>query len=178
MVNQQQNVSFGNISIFKRYMKEILEDNLTFPKFQFTWNVSLLFDYFHNMKEIHALDIQKLAQKLVMLMTLISGSQRAHTSLLNYVPFVPTCLTCLRASRAYAPYLLMRLTCLRAFLPQITTFLRVLNYYVSTCLRALNYHVPTCLKLLLAYVLTCFTFLHASKLYVPTCLRALSACVP
>ena len=148
-------------------MKEILEDNLTFPKFQFTWNVSLLFDYFHNMKEIHALDIQKLAQKLVMLMTLISESQRAHTSLLNYVPFVSTCLTCLRASRAYAPYLPMRLTCLRAFLPQITTFLR-----------ALNYHVPTCLKLLLAYVLTCFTFLHASKLYVPTCLRALSACVP
>ena len=148
-------------------MKEILEDNLTFPKFQFTWNVSLLFDYFHNMKEIHALDIQKLAQKLVMLMTLISGSQRAHTSLLNYVPFVSTCLTCLRASRAYAPYLPMRLTCLRAFLPQITTFLH-----------ALNYHVPTCLKLLLAYVLTCFTFLHASKLYVPTCLRALSACVP
>ena len=167
MVNQQQNVSFGNISIFKRYMKEILEDNPTFLKFQFTWNVSLLFDYFHNMKEIHALDIQKLAQKLVMLMTLISGSQRAHTSLLNYVPFVSTCLTCLRASRAYAPYLPMRLTCLRAFLPQITTFLR-----------ALNYHVPTCLKLLLAYVLTCFTFLHASKLYVPTCLRALSACVP
>ena len=175
LVNQQENVSFGNISIFKRYIKEILEDNPTFPKFQFTWNVSLLFDYFHNMKEIHALDIQKLAQKLVMLMTLISGSQRAHTSLLNYVPFVPTCLTCLRV---YVPHVPMRLTCLRAFLPQITTFLRALNFYVSTCLRVLNYHVPTCLKLLLAYVLTCFTFLHASKFYVPTCLRALSACVP
>ena len=31
------------------------------------------------MQEIHALDIQKLTQKLVMLMTLISGSLRAQT---------------------------------------------------------------------------------------------------
>ena len=31
------------------------------------------------MQEIHALDIQKLTQKLVMLMTLISGGQRAET---------------------------------------------------------------------------------------------------
>ena len=149
MVNQQQNVSFGNISIFKRYMKEILEDNLTFPKFQFTWNVSLLFDYFHNMKEIHALDIQKLAQKLVMLMTLISGSQRGHRSLLNYVPFVPTCLTCLRV---YVPTCLACLCALPAYAPYVPTCLRASNYYVPTCLKLLRVYVPTCLKLPRAYV--------------------------
>ena len=125
MVNQQQNVSFGNISIFKRYMKEILKDNPTFPKSQLTWNVSLLFDYFHNMKEIHALDIQNLAQKLVLLMTLISGSQSGHTSLLNYVPFVQTCLTCLRV---YVP---VRLTCLCA-----------LRAYVPSCFKLLRSYVP------------------------------------
>ena len=79
VINQQQNVSFGNIPIAKRYMKGIFESNPTLPKFQFTWNVSLLFDYFRNMQEIHALDIQKLTQKLVMLMTLTSEGQRAQT---------------------------------------------------------------------------------------------------
>ena len=79
VINQQQNVSFGNIPIVKRYMKGIFENNPTLPKFQFTWNVSLLFNYFRNMQDIHALDIQKLTQKLVMLMTLISGGQRAET---------------------------------------------------------------------------------------------------
>ena len=77
VINQQQNVSFGNI--VKRYMKGIFEDNPTLPKFQFTWNVSLLFNYFRNMQDIDALDTQKLTQKLVMLMTLISGRQRAQT---------------------------------------------------------------------------------------------------
>ena len=78
MINQQQNVSFGNTPIVKRYIKRIFENNPALPKFQFTWNVSLLFNSFHNTKEIQALDTQKLTWKLVMLMTLISGGQRAH----------------------------------------------------------------------------------------------------
>ena len=80
VINQQQNVNFGNISIVKGYMKGIFENNPTLPKFQFTWNVSLLFNYFRNMQEIQSLDIQKLTQKLVMLMALISGGgQRVQT---------------------------------------------------------------------------------------------------
>ena len=88
VINQQQSVSFGNIPIVKRYMKGIFENNPILPKFQFIWNASLLFDYFHNMQDIHALDIQKLSQKLVMLMTLILGGQRAQTldCYTNYVP--------------------------------------------------------------------------------------------
>ena len=88
VINQQQSVSFGNIPIVKRYIKGIFENNPILPKFQFIWNASLLFDYFHNMQDIHALDIQKLAQKLVMLMTLILGGQRAQTldCYTNYVP--------------------------------------------------------------------------------------------
>ena len=79
VISQQRNIHFGNIPIVKRYMKGIFENNPKFPKFQFTWNVSLLFNYFGNIKDIHALDIQKLIQKLVMLMTRISGGQRAQT---------------------------------------------------------------------------------------------------
>ena len=70
---------FGNIPIVNRYMKRIFENNPTLPKFRFTWNVFLLFNYFRNMQEIHELDIQKLTQKLVMFMTLISGGQRSQT---------------------------------------------------------------------------------------------------
>ena len=39
VINQQQNVSFGNIPIVKRYMKGTFENNPILPKFQFTWNV-------------------------------------------------------------------------------------------------------------------------------------------
>ena len=53
-------------------MKEIL------PKFQFTSDVSLFFNNFHSMQEIQALDMQKLTQKLVLLMALISGGQRVR----------------------------------------------------------------------------------------------------
>ena len=78
VINQQQNVSFGNIAIVKRYMIGIFENNPTLPKFQFTWNVSLFFNYFCNMQKIHALDTQKLTQKLAMLMALTSGGQRVQ----------------------------------------------------------------------------------------------------
>ena len=73
MIKQQQNVSFGNISNVKRNTKGIFENKPILPQFQFAGNVLLLFNYFRNMQEIHALDIQKLTKKLVMLMALISG---------------------------------------------------------------------------------------------------------
>ena len=38
----------------------------------------LLFNYFHNMQDIQTLDIQKLTHKLVILMALFSGGQRAQ----------------------------------------------------------------------------------------------------
>ena len=79
MIKQQQNVSFGNIPNVIRNTKGIFENNPILPQFQFAGNVLLLFNYFRNMQEIPALDIQKLTKKLVMLMTLISGSQRAQT---------------------------------------------------------------------------------------------------
>ena len=78
VIDQQQNVSFGNTPIVKRCMKGIFEKNSTSPKFQFTWNVSLLFNSFRNIQQVQALDIQKLTQKLVMLVALISEGQRAR----------------------------------------------------------------------------------------------------
>ena len=79
VINQQQNVSFGNIAIVKRYMIGIFENNPTLPKFQFTWNVYLFFNYYCNMQNIHSLDTQKLTQKLAMLTALTSGGQRVQT---------------------------------------------------------------------------------------------------
>ena len=79
-INQQQNVSFGGTPIVKRNLKKkYLKKNTTLPKFQCTWSVFLLFNSFCNMEEIQALDIQTLTQKLVMLMTLISGGHRPQT---------------------------------------------------------------------------------------------------
>ena len=65
-------------------------------------------------------------------------------SLLNYVPFVPTCL---RVLCAYAPY--------------VPTCLKLIRAYVPTCLKLLRAYVPTCLKLLRAYVPLFFTCLRA-----------------
>ena len=78
VIDQQQNVSFGNTPIVKRCMKGIFENNPTSPKFQFIWNVSLVFNSFCNIQQVQALDIQKLTQKLVMLVVLISEGQRAR----------------------------------------------------------------------------------------------------
>ena len=74
-----------------------------------------------------------------------NNSPYVKLSLLNYVPFVPTCITCLRA---YVPYVPMRFTCLRAIVLQITRCLRAFRTYVPyvpTCLRTFIFHVPTCL---------------------------------
>ena len=51
------------------------------------------------------------------------------------MPFVPTCLSCLRALRAYVP---MCLKLVRVYVPPC---LRALIFHVTTCL-----HVPTCLR--------------------------------
>ena len=77
VINHQENVSFGNVPIVHRYMKRIFGSNPTLPKFQFIWNVSLIFNSFRNIQEIQALDIQNLTQKLAVLMKLISAGQRA-----------------------------------------------------------------------------------------------------
>ena len=84
---------------------------------------------------------------------------RFSQSLLNYVPFVPTCFACLRA---YVPCVSMPLMCLRAFVPQITTWLR-----------ALIYHVPKCFHFSRGYVLTCvYILFHA---YVPLHIKVFHA---
>ena len=71
------------------------------------------------------------------------------------------------AFRSYVPNVPMRLTCLLAFLPQITACLRA---YVPTCLRA---YVPTSPNFSRVYVLTCeYIF------FMPTCLCALNYFVP
>ena len=68
-------------------------------------------------------------------------------SLLNYVLFVPTCLTCL-----------MCLCALRAYVP---SFLKLLLAYMPSWLKLRRVYVPTCLKLLHAYVPTCLKLLRA-----------------
>ena len=77
---------------------------------------------------------------------------------------VPTCLTCIHA---YLPYVSMRLTCLRAFVPQITTCVRAFVPQITTCLRTYVPYITTCLR---GYVPLFFTCLHAFIFHVPTCL--------
>ena len=99
------------------------------------------------------------------------GGVRLGRSLLNYVPFIPTCLTCISVLRAYVPHITMCLltTCLRPYAPSF-----------STCVRASYYYVPTCLILLCACVSNCPHFSrgyvpkcpHFSRAYVPTCFCA------
>ena len=79
-------------------------------------------------------------------------SSDKKVSLLNYVPFVPTCLTCLCALRAYVP-----------------SCLKLIRAYVPTCLRAFIFHVLTCLQPLTKYIEAHFYTLHccSSLDYLP-----------
>ena len=89
VINQQQNISLGNIPIVKRYMKGVFENNPTLPKIHFTWNVFLLFNYFRNMQDIHALGTQKLIQKLVMLMITLMSPIKQTKSTKHIGPLFP-----------------------------------------------------------------------------------------
>ena len=87
------------------------------------------------------------------------------SSLLNFVPFVSTCLTYLHASRASNYYVL---TCLGA-----------LNYYVAMCLRALIYYVPTWLRVYVSSFFTCLYILACQyKFFTVIYLRALNHFLP
>ena len=63
----------------------------------------------------------------------------------------------------------MRFMCLRAFVPQITTWLPALNYCVRTRLCALTFHVLPCLHFSRASVLTClyiFFYKYIFMIYI------------
>ena len=93
-------------------------------------------------------------------------------SLLNHMPFVPTCLSSLRNYMLNVPTFLYTL---RTYVPSC---LRVLIDFVPTCLRVLYFCVPLRLNIL-NNVLTCplllrpevprITCLCAHSFYVPTC---------
>ena len=68
--------------------------------------------------------------------------------MLNYLPFVPTCLTCLRFSSYYVP------TCLKLLRTYVPSFSRAFM-----CLRDNIY--SSCLKLFRAYVRSFFNCLRA-----------------
>ena len=117
-------------------------------------------------------------------------------SLLNFVPYTPTCqrvlrvyvLLCQRALRAYMltcqhvlrVYMLSCHPTLRAHVPtclaclraQVSTFSACLRAHVPTCLASLRARVPTCFACLRAYVFTCQRTFRAFRSYVPTCSRA------
>ena len=81
------------------------------------------------------------------------------SSVLNYVPCVPSCPTCLGALRVYVFYVLTCLTWLRA--------LRAHVPYVATCFRGFSSYVP--FFLYMSYVpsfftrLTCLHFFYVSN---------------
>ena len=60
----------------------------------------------------------------------------------------------------------MHFMCLRAFVPQITTCLREINYCVRTRLCAFIFHVLTCLHFSRAYVLTCLYIFFYKYIFI------------
>ena len=96
-------------------------------------------------------------------------------SLLNYVPYVPTCQIFLRAD------VLWHVTCQRAYVPNFLGCQRAMTCYVPTCQIFLRANVPwhvTCLRANFSCVPTCHGMLCAKFSCVPTCHGVLRAKVP
>ena len=74
-----ENTTFGRLPIIKRFMKEVFELKPTFPKYSFIWDVQKVFNYFRNLPNVNQLSLKDLSHKLVMLLCLTSGGQRAQT---------------------------------------------------------------------------------------------------
>ena len=60
-------------------MKGIFELRPSFPKYTFIWDIQKVFDYFRGLPDVEKLDLKLLSHKLVMLLCLLSGGQRAQT---------------------------------------------------------------------------------------------------
>ena len=73
------NPTFGKLLIVKRFFKGTFELKPTFPRHCFIWDVSKVFSYFRSLPNPDKLSLKVLTQKLVMLMLLLSGGQRAQT---------------------------------------------------------------------------------------------------
>ena len=83
-------------------------------------------------------------------------------SLLNYVPYVLSCLTCPRTLRALVPHLLRVLRALVPYVlscPTCSRALRALVPYVLSCLTCFVPYVLSCPTCLVPYVLSCLTCL-------------------
>ena len=71
--------SFGKQAIVKRYMKGVFELNPVFPRYNLTWNITNLFNYFRNMPHQRTLPFSLLGKKLALLIALLAGGQRCQT---------------------------------------------------------------------------------------------------
>ena len=79
IITPQDNISFYNLPTGKRYIKVVFDKNQTLPKCHYIRNISSIFKLFRNMPVIEDINLIDLTRKLAMLMTLITGGQKALT---------------------------------------------------------------------------------------------------
>ena len=78
-IMHKNHLTFGKLPIVKRFMKGVYESKPTFPRNVFVWDGSIVFKYFLSLPHPRELSLKVLTEKLVLLMSLISGGQRAQT---------------------------------------------------------------------------------------------------
>ena len=71
--------SFGQHPFVKRFLKGIFEMKPVLPKYPFVWDVSKLLEYFRKGDDPCASSFSVLGKKLAILLTILSGGQRAQT---------------------------------------------------------------------------------------------------
>ena len=79
IIDTGNNETFGKQNIVKRYMKGIFELRPTLPRYQFTWNIQTLFNYFRRLPHQKDLPFKLLGKKLAILIALLAGGQRCQT---------------------------------------------------------------------------------------------------
>ena len=79
IIRPTNNITFGRLPIVKRFMKGIYEKRPSFPKNYFVWDVSILLNYFRSSPNVEQMSLKHLSQKLVLLMSIVSGGQRVQT---------------------------------------------------------------------------------------------------
>ena len=72
-------ISWGERPLVKRFMKGHFEDKPILPRFYYTWDVSVVFNYFRGLPGPAHLSLRFLTKKLCLLLVLLSGGQRSQT---------------------------------------------------------------------------------------------------
>ena len=79
LIHTKGEKTFGKHPDVQRFMKGVFEMRPVFPRYQITWDINILFNYFRKIPHQKHLTFKVLGKKLAILIAVLAGGQRCQT---------------------------------------------------------------------------------------------------